>query len=157
MVAPFSSTSILIPAEIMSGGSWHGLPTHSLLRQPSSLAAHHAVAGEFHLTLKSDASLLCSKPPLTSFPHSVVLSVMPGPYATWPLASPPSAPSPFTSSVQAPPFSLLLLEPTRHALTSRPSHCLFPLPGMLFLQANTWPTLTSLLSLFKFHSSGRPP
>lgn len=136
------------------------LPTGFLLRLLSPLAGCPPRSGQLSsVSPRSQLmSLLCSKPLLIPFPCSTVLPVVPGPYATWPLASLPSAPSPVTSSAPATPSSLPLLEPTRHALISRPLH--LPVPSA----RNAVPadkrmasSLASLLSLFKSHGSVRPP
>ena len=82
-------------------------------------------------------SLPCSKPSATPFSLTVtVLTMVTGPCAT----RPPLSLLPFIHSAPDTSSSLLLLDPTRHAPTSRPLHWLFPLLGMLFPQITIRPT-----------------
>lgn len=151
-----SPASALEQGNIISGGSRQKPPHQS--PAPSVLPASRPprCSQELCLHLKSDHVLLCSKPLLTAFQsHSsssgacAICNLAPG-LSTFLPFCPSLAPLHRTSS-------LLLLGPISYALTSRPLHGLFHLPGMLFPPTTTWPTpFTSSLSLFKSRSSVRP-
>lgn len=148
--------SALVQANIISGGSRQKPPHQSPAPSVLPASCPPRCSQELHLHLKSDHVLLCSKPLLTAFQsHSssssacAIYNLAPG-LSTFLPFSPSLAPLHRTSS-------LLLLGPISYALTSRPLHGLFHLPGMLFPPTTTWPTLfTSSLSLFKSRSSVRP-